>query len=165
MDVTDRNSDAFKEAYVDKSEYVKTKNSLDAALKKEKPSQTPQDKTTERERELAERLRVLEKEKLRTDFERKLAKGGYSEAEIDEIAEYIESPAELAVKLGEIRGRMAKSIEKNARAELLKTPDPAPPKGKETDVTQDKFNNMGYEERLNVFNTNPELYNQLAKNQ
>ena len=43
-----------------------------------------------------------------------------------------------------------------------RTPHPSDPNKQPKSITKEQFNQMGYKERLKLFNENPELYNQLS---
>jgi hypothetical protein len=162
----DADSDAFKTAYIERTTYEKAKKSFDgtaselAALKKEKQG------TATREQELIDRLTALEKEKTRTDFERRLAKGGFDEEAIKGISEAMDDPVELAEKLSAYTRQSLETAKKNAVAEILKK-HPEPPAGTPGDggvMTKERFAKLSLPEKQAFFTTNPEQYKKLAQN-
>jgi hypothetical protein len=98
MNLTDTDSDTFKASYLEKSAYDKAKLSFDktaselAALKREKQSNVSEAE------QLKVELAAIQKKMTQTDFERKLAKGGFDDEAIADIVGAFDSPTELAEK-------------------------------------------------------------------
>lgn len=116
----------------------------------------------ERDAALQEELQALRKESAVNRFAKSFMGLGYSEknamaaAEAQYSGDYDE--------LNRLQADHQANMEKKIRAELMKSM-PAPSIGNDDSitVTQAQFDNMGYAERVKLFNEHPTVYAKLAK--
>ena len=150
--------------YIKKDLFDKTASEL-ADHKKQLKAKMTEDEQKEAERAAkeAERdalLASLQKDKSVSDTKAQFLGLGYEAALAEETAKAM------------VEGDMAKvfanqkkhldEVEKKVRAEALKeTPKPVPGGGGKT-LTKEQFDAMGYSDRLNVFNEQPDLYKEFT---
>lgn len=156
--------------FVSKATFDKTASEA-ASYKKqlrEKMTEDEQQKAKEAEDKLAvearaaeleARVRELEAEKAVSSYVNSYLAMGYDEKLAKSSAEAIvKGDMETVFKNQKLN---AEAREKALKAELLKqTPDPASGNGTGA-VTKEQFDSMGYAERVSLYDSNPELYNEL----
>ena len=146
--------------YIKKDLFDKTASEL-ADHKKQLKAKMTEDEQKEAERAAkeAERdalLAALQKDKSVSDAKAQFLGLGYESALADETAKAMVE-GDMA-KVFANQKKHLESVEKKVRAEALKeTPKPAPGGGGEA-LTKEQFDAMGYNERLKVFNEQPDLY-------
>lgn len=130
-------------------------------------------KQTEEERKEAERkehdakiqeeLEMLRREKTVSEYTTRFVSVGYDEAMAKSSAEAMASGD--TNKVFENFKTFVTNREQSIKADLLKKETPKPdgsnPGG--STITKEKFNAMGYSERVKLFEENPELYKELNK--
>lgn len=109
---------------------------------------------------IREELETLRKEKLESDHRAKLIALGYDENLATETAKaLINGETE---KVFAAQKKHQEVLEKKIRADVLKdTPKPKAGSGTKPEITKEQFDEMGYIERVKLFNDNPELYKEL----
>lgn len=138
------------------TEYGKKLKALEDELVKYKPKNK-----SEAEIELEKRLKILEnKEKEISKKEKvinivnQLKEQGLPK----EFAKYLSDVEDE--KLGDEIGNLQKILTENKIAGSFK---PDGHKSTDISITKEQFNNMGYMERLNLFNNNKDLYEKLSQ--
>jgi len=110
---------------------------------------------------IREELEILRKEKLESDHRAKLIALGYDENLATETAKALVNGE--TEKLFVALKKHQESLEKQIRADVLKdTPKPKAGSGTKPEITKEQFDEMGYTERLKLFNDNPELYKEFT---
>lgn len=172
MTIEEINAALSAKTFIDKKLFDKSKSEL-AALQKEKKELEEKGMTAEEKlKQAVEAAAAKEKEfkvkSNRIDVEKTFLKGGLSEKDyagfLDGIvSDNLEDSKALAEKIvGSFSAKIAE-IEEKTKETLLKG-TPKPPAGGDfsKDITKEKFNAMGYNERVELLKTNPDLYKQLT---
>ena len=163
----------MKLADLSSGEYVSKGKLSDYERRMKEAEKRLAEKLTDEEKaqaELAKReeyYKQLEKENSIHKYTAKLSMNIKDETILKEIATlYAEGDFASAIdKQNEYLSKQYSEMEKNIKADLLKSnPTPTPVSGKSGTITQEKFNNMGVQERTKLLNENPELYKQLTNN-
>lgn len=153
--------------YVKKDTFDKTASEL-AQAKKDLKARMTEDEVKKAEADAAltklkEEVETLRNEKAISENKARLIAVGYDEALATETAKaMVEGDVATVIKNQSLVIEKAK---KDAKGQAMAdTPKPA---GKATDgnktITKEEFDNMGYTERLKVFDENPELYKKLTE--
>lgn len=124
------------------------------------------------EDEAAKQREAEEREKLQSDYDALLSKIkvsenkakllalGYDEALASETAEAMANGENEKVFANQ--KKHLEAVEKKIRGDVLKdTPKPVPGSGGGTEITQEQFDKLGYSERLQLFNEQPEVYQKM----
>ena len=149
--------------FVSKATFDKTASDLAAAKKslREKMSEDEAKavKDAEERAALEARVKELENERAVNGYVTSYLSMGYDEKLAKSSAEALaKGDMETVFKNQKIH---AENQEKSLRADLLKqTPAPAAGSGTAA-ITKEHFNAMGYKERANLYNENPDLYKEL----
>ena len=150
--------------YIKKDLFDKTASEL-ADHKKQLKAKMTEDEQKEAERAAkeAERdalLAALQKDKSVSDTKAQFLGLGYESALADETAKAMVE-GDMA-KVFANQKKHLEEVEKKVRAEALKeTPKPVPGGGGKA-LTKEQFDAMGYSDRLNVFNEQPDLYKEFT---
>ena len=128
-----------------------------------------QEKMTDEEKkeadiqELRKQYDVLVKEKNVAKYTSEYLSLDYNE-ELAKQAAQAQADGDYA-KLFEIQKQHKANVEENYKKQQLeKTPKPNDPKlGDPTKITKEDFNKMGYEDRVKLYETNRQLYDELSK--
>ena len=159
---------------VDKSTFDKTASEL-SKLKKElnalktasmtdtEKLQQELDKATETQTKYAQELSKLRAKEI-------FVTAGLAESDYESLLEFVVSDDEEitkanATKLVDLVSTQKTAAEKAVRAELIKN-TPAPPAGSRgggVAITKEQFEEMGWKERTELKQTDPELYKQLSE--
>lgn len=146
--------------HVKKDVFDKTASEL-ASVKKQLKAKMTEDEQKEAERAAKEAKRdallaALQKDKSVSDAKAQFLGLGYEASLADETAKAMVE-GDMA-KVFANQKKHLEEVEKKVRADALKeTPQPVPGGGGEA-LTQEQFDAMGYRDRLNVFNEQPDLY-------
>lgn len=139
------------------SEAAEWKRKHNALLSEDEQKQL---KAEEEMNNIRTELETLRGEKLKSDHIAKLIALGYEEDLASKTAE--------ALVQGETESVFAyqkqhqENLEKKIRADVLvDTPKPRSGSGTEADIKKEQFNELGYTERMKIYNDSPELYKQL----
>lgn len=146
--------------YVKKDHFDKTASELAEAKRKLREYMSEEEKArADREAKLVEletQLQALQKEKSITEYKAQFLALGYDEKLAAETAAAL-AEGDMAKVLANQKVHL-ENVKKAAQAEALGNM-PKPPAGKgETTITKEQFDKMGYQERLKLFNEQPELY-------
>lgn len=92
---------------------------------------------------------------------------GLAESEYNKILDAVVSEDEETTKsraksMVEIISAQKAAVEKAVKAELLKSTPKPPAGGSDSVVTKEQFDKMGWKERVELKQTNPEMYKQLS---
>ena len=142
------------------SELAQTKKDLKARMSEEEVKKAEVDNLLKQYKEEAE---TLKKEKNIADNKAELIGIGYSDELASATAKaMVEGDIATVIKNQQV---VIENVKKVARGEAMAST--TPPAGKATDgnktVTKEQFDNMSYRERNDLFNSNPDLYNELSK--
>ena len=153
--------------YVKKDVFDKTASELAQTKKDLKARMTEEEiKAKEAEAELLKyktEAETLRKEKNIASNKAQLISIGYDEALAQATAEAMEN-GDIATVIKN-QASVLENAKKIAKGEAMAST--TPPAGKATDgnkmVTKEQFDSMEYAERVELFNSNPDLYNELSK--
>lgn len=153
--------------YVKKDTFDKTASELAQAKKDLKARMSDEEKAKAESEALLqqykEKAETLQREKDISDNKAKLISIGYDDTLATETATAMVN-GDLATVLKN-QQTLIESVKKLAKGEAMAST--TPPAGKATDgtktVTKAEFDNMSYKERNDLFNSNPDLYNELSK--
>lgn len=150
----ERYKNAASKANSEAAEWKKKHNAL---LSEEEQKKNEAEEEMNR---IREELETLRKEKVESDHRAKLIALGYEETLAAETAKALVNGE--TEKVFAAQKKHQESLEKKIRADVLKdTPKPKAGSGTKSEITKEQFDEMGYTERLKVFNDNPELYKEL----
>lgn len=142
------------------SELAQTKKDLKARMTEDEVKKAEAEALLQKYREEAE---TLKKEKAISENKAKLISAGYDEALAEESAKALVE-GDIATVLKN-QQTVIENVKKVAKGEAMAST--TPPAGKATDgnktVTKEQFDKMGYAERVKLFDSNPDLYNELSK--
>lgn len=153
--------------YVKKDTFDKTASEL-AQVKKDLKARMTEDEVKKAEADAAltklkEEVETLRNEKTISENKAQLIAVGYDETLAAETAKaMVEGDLSTVIKNQSL---VIEKVKKDARGQAMAdTPKPA---GKATDgnktITKEEFEKMSYAEMADLFNNNPELYNQLTQ--
>ena len=152
--------------YIKKETFDKTASELADLKKKTRQAMDESDRVKLEQEEmmnsLQARVKELEGEKQISEYKAALTGLGYDAKKAAEAAQAM-SMGDMQ-KVFAIQKSFLEDREQAIKTELLKS-TPTPPGGGVggASVTKEQFNNMGYSERAQLFNDNPELYAELNK--
>ena len=142
------------------SELAQTKKDLKARMSDEEKAKAESEALLKQYKEQAE---TLQREKNIADNKAKFISIGYDDSLATETAEALENGDFATVFKNQ--QTVIENVKKIAKGEAMAST--TPPAGKATDgnktVTKEQFDNMSYKERNDLFNSNPDLYNELSK--
>lgn len=142
------------------SELAQTKKDLKARMSDEEKAKAESEALLKQYKEQAE---TLQREKNIADNKAKFISIGYDDSLAAETAEALEKGDFATVFKNQ--QTVIENVKKIAKGEAMAST--TPPAGKATDgiktVTKEQFDNMSYKERNDLFNSNPDLYNELTK--
>lgn len=142
------------------SELAQTKKDLKARMSDEEKAKAESEALLKQYKEQAE---TLQREKNIADNKAKFISIGYDDSLAAETAEALEKGDFATVFKNQ--QTVIENVKKVAKGEAMAST--TPPAGKATDgnktVTKEQFDNMSYRERNDLFNSNPDLYNELSK--
>ena len=153
--------------YVKKDTFDKTASEL-AQVKKDLKARMSEEEVKKAESEALlakykEEAETLKREKTISENKAQLIGIGYDEALAAATAKAMVD-GDLATVIKNQQS-VIENVKKVSRGEAMAST--TPPAGKATDgnktVTKDQFDNMSYRERNELFNSNPDLYNELSK--
>lgn len=142
------------------SELAQTKKDLKARMTEEEIAKAEHEAELNKYKEQA---MALQREKNISENKAKFLSLGYDDNLASETAEALENGDFATVFKNQ--QTVIENVKKIAKGEAMaSTPAPA---GKTTDgnktVTKEQFDKMGYAERVKLFDSNPDLYNELSK--
>ena len=142
------------------SELAQTKKDLRARMTEEEQAKAENEALLKQYKEQAE---TLQREKNIATSKAKFISIGYDDSLAQETAEALEKGDFATVFKNQ--QTVIENVRKIAKGEAMAST--TPPAGKATDgtktVTKAEFDNMSYKERNDLFNSNPDLYNELSK--
>lgn len=154
-EVVQKLKDSVSNANSQAAEWKKKHNAL---LSEEERAKTARD---EEFAALKQELEQVKKDKAIADFTAKYTSLGY---DADLAASTAKALAEGdAITVFANQATFNDRLKDSVKAELMKE-TPKPKTGASKDVTKDAFDKMSYSEKVELFNSNPDLYNQLQKN-
>lgn len=142
------------------SELAQAKKDLKARMSEDEVKKAEAEALLQKYREEAETLR---KEKSISENKAKLISAGYDETLAAESAKaLVEGDIATVLKNQQV---VIENVKKIAKGEAMAST--TPPAGKATDgtvtMTKDQFNNLSYAEMAALYDSNPDLYNQLTQ--
>ena len=158
IDVVDR-SELSK--YVPKATADKYASEAAAFKKQLREKQTEEEKKIEAEESLLQEIEALKRANQLNEYEKQFLAIGY-EAELAQSTADALANGNTADVFKNI-AKHAAQVEKKGKADALKSMNP-PSAGNEgaVTVTKEQFESMTYPEKLELYNQDPELHNQLA---
>ena len=142
------------------SELAQSKKDLKARMSDEEKQKVETEALLKQYKEEAE---PLKREKSISENKAKLISAGYDDTLATETATaLVNGDIATVIKNQQV---VIENIKKVSRGQAMAST--TPPAGKATDgnktVTKEQFENMSYRERNDLFNSNPDLYNELSK--
>ncbi len=142
------------------SELAQTKKDLKARMTEDEVKKAESEALLQKYKEEAE---TLKKEKSISENKAKLISAGYDEALAEESAKALVE-GDIATVLKN-QQTVIENVKKVAKGQAMAST--TPPAGKATDgtvtMTKEQFDNMSYAEMAELYESNPDLYNQLTQ--